>query len=85
MNRKKLTLFLAALLLAPVVSLWGGAGSEAAAEESKEVSMLSFFEFSPDATSETYVFKLWGENTDAVINPIHVTPKWLKELSNRGF
>lgn len=74
MNRKKLTLFLAALLLAPVVSLWGGAGSEAAAEESKEVSMLSFFEFSPDATSETYVFKLWGENTDAVINPIHVTP-----------
>ena len=74
MSRKVTILFLAVFLLASMTAVWAGPGSEAAGEESKEVSMLSFFEFSPDANSDTYIFKLWGEGTDAVINPIHVTP-----------
>jgi putative aldouronate transport system substrate-binding protein len=69
---KKLGLLLAGLCLVAGSVFAGGSGDDGAAGDVPEISYMANFEFTPDATSETRMFKEWGERVGVVINPVFI-------------
>ena len=62
------------VMLAVTLTAWGagqsGATTDAGAPQ--EIRWLGFFEFVPDATSETFIFAELGRRTNSTIVPMHI-------------
>ena len=73
--KRRLLVWLAVLCFAAGTVWSGGNGSAPQTTqtgEKPEITVMDFYEFCPQATSETLAFKWWGEAVNATIVPVHV-------------
>ena len=66
------TAVLAALLVVGAGMAWASGDEEGAAEGPVTIRVSGYYEFNPNATSETLVMQWVGEATGTIIEPIHV-------------
>ena len=82
------TAVLAALVLLSAGMAWASGDEEGAAEGPATIRVSGYYEFNPNATSETLVMQWVGEATGTIIEPIHIArddfgPWWNTRLASQ--
>lgn len=70
--RKKLLIGALALILTSGLAWASGGDATPATTAKPELTIMGFWEFCPEGTSETLAFKWWGDAVGATIIPVHV-------------